>query len=99
MAEHEQEAHVFRLYVSAASPISSRAIVNTRRFFERYLPNAHRLSVLDISDNLALARADQVYASPTLLRISPLPCRRFIGALADTERLRVALGLPQRPAD
>ncbi len=96
--EETHETQVFRLYVSAASPVSSRAIVNVRRFFERYLPGEHRLSVLEISENVGLARADQIYASPTLIRVSPLPHRRFIGAITESEKLRVALGLADQPA-
>lgn len=87
---------VFRLYVTSASPASSRAIVNARRFFETHLPGAHRLSVLDISAHVPQARIDQIIASPTLLRVSPLPLRRFIGDLSDTERLRTGLGLATR---
>jgi len=85
---------LYRLYVSAASPVSSRAVVNARRFFEQHLPGQHRLQVLDISDHVASARVDQVVASPTLIRISPLPQRRFIGDMSDTDRLRVSLGFP-----
>lgn len=83
----------FCLYVSAASPVSARAVVNARRFFEQFLPGRHHLRVLDIAQNLGAARADQVIASPTLIRLSPLPQRRFIGDISDTERLRHTLGL------
>ena len=91
--------HLFRLYVSSASPVSSRAVVNARRFFEQHLPGRHRLTVLEISSHVAAARADQIVASPTLIRVSPLPQRRFIGDMSDTERLRASLGVAAlRPA-
>jgi len=84
---------LYRLYVSAASPISSRAIVNARRFLDQHLPGRHRLVVLNIADNVATARIDQIVASPTLIRLAPLPQRRFIGDMSDVERLRSSLGL------
>ncbi|APW38383.1 hypothetical protein RD110_15260 [Rhodoferax koreense] len=84
---------LYRLYVSAASPLSSRAIVNSRSFLERHLPGLHRLAVLDIAANVTQAKLDQIIASPTLVRLSPLPQRRFVGDMSDTERLRVSLGL------
>ena len=84
---------LYRLYVSSASPVSSRAVVNARRFFERHLPGQHRLHVLDIATHVASARDDQIVASPTLIRMSPLPRRRFIGDMSDTVRLRESLGL------
>jgi circadian clock protein KaiB len=92
------EGQVFRLYVSSASPASSRAVVNVRRFLEVNLPGIYRLNVLDISSHVASARADQVVASPTLIRVLPLPQRRFIGDMSDTSRLRSSLGLASPPA-
>ena len=63
-------------------------------FLEEVLPGRHRLSVMNIVEHVQTACADQVVASPTLLRVSPLPQRRFIGDLSDTARLRRSLGLP-----
>jgi circadian clock protein KaiB len=94
-APADDGVQVFRLYVTAASPISARAIVNARRFMELRLPGAHRLEVLDIAENVPFAIADEIIASPTLVRISPLPARRFIGDLSDVSRLETALGLPE----
>jgi circadian clock protein KaiB len=91
----DEGIQVFRLYVTAASPISARAIVNARRFMELRLPGAHRLDVLDIAENVPFAIADEIIASPTLVRVSPLPARRFIGDLSDITRLEAALGLPE----
>ncbi|MEJ8823675.1 circadian clock KaiB family protein [Variovorax humicola] len=88
------DVQTFRLYVSGMSPISLRAISNARRFLEEALPGRHRLSVMNIVEHVQTACADQVVASPTLLRVSPLPQRRFIGDLSDTARLRRSLGLP-----
>ena len=87
------EEQVLRLYVSAASPLSSRATVGVRQFLERFLPGQYRLVVIDIGSNVPLAKLDQVIASPTLVRLFPLPQQRFIGDLSNVERLRVSLGL------
>lgn len=85
--------HQYRLYVTAGSPVSSRAVVNARQFFETHLPGQHRLSIVDFAQHVAMARTDQVFASPTLIRLTPLPQRRFIGDMSDTDRLRASLGL------
>lgn len=90
----DQALQVFRLYVTAASPISARAVVNARSFLEQRLPAAHRLEVLDIADNIPSAIADQIIASPTLVRVAPTPARRFIGDLSDVAPLEASLGLP-----
>ncbi|MES2609148.1 MAG: circadian clock KaiB family protein [Pseudomonadota bacterium] len=86
-------ANDYRLYVSMASPISLRAIANARRILQEAYPGTHQLTVLNIAENVESARADQIIVSPTLLRLAPLPQRRFIGDLSDLNRLRKAFGL------
>jgi circadian clock protein KaiB len=85
---------VFRLYISSASPISSRAIVNARRWLDAHLPGRYQLTILNISDHVAQAREDQIVASPTLVRVQPLPLHRLIGDLSHDARLKSVLGLP-----
>lgn len=92
-----RDAQVFRLYVTSASPVSSQAIVNVRRFLESHLPNRHTLAVLDIAQHVETARADEIIASPTLIRLLPLPHCRLIGDMSNVARLRSTLGL--RPAE
>ena len=82
------EVAQFRLYVSAVSPLSSRAIVNARQFLDSHLPSSYTLQVLDIAQNVAEAKRDQVIASPTLVRYAPLPNRRVVGDLSDVARMR-----------
>jgi circadian clock protein KaiB len=86
---------VLRLYVSSAAPSSSRAVVNTRRFCEAHLDGRYELEILNISENVEQAARDQVVAAPTLLRLKPLPLRRFIGDMSNPERLLDGLGLPR----
>jgi circadian clock protein KaiB len=81
-----------RLYVTMGTPSSSRAIVNIRRLCEQ-LTGRCRLDVFNIADHIDRARADEVIASPTLVRVSPLPKRRFIGDLSNGGNILSALGL------
>ncbi len=87
---------LLRLYVSAAAPSSARAVVNTRAFFEKHLAGRYELEILSISEHVADAANDEVVAAPTLIRVWPLPVRRFIGDMSDQQRLLDGLGL--RPA-
>jgi len=87
---------ILRLYLSSAAPMSSRAVVNTRAFCEKYLPGAYQLEILSIADNVEKAMQDQVVASPTLVRLSPLPVRKFIGDMSNSERLLDGLDLRGR---
>ena len=42
-----------------------------------------------------LAKGEQIIAAPTLIKKLPLPLRKFIGDLSDSER--ILLGLDLRP--
>jgi len=80
-----------RLYVSGATPASSRAVVNARRFCETHLAGRYSLEILSIVQHVAEAALDEVVAAPTLIKLAPLPVRRFIGDLTDTRRLEESL--------
>lgn len=82
-----------RLYISAAAPRSARAVVNTRLFCEQFLLGKYELEILNIADHVALAAADQVVAAPTLIKLAPLPARRFIGDMSDPQALLAEMGL------
>jgi circadian clock protein KaiB len=86
-------ACVLRLYVSAAAPLSARAVVNTRAFCETHMPGRYELEILSIADNVQSAADDEIIAAPTLLRVWPLPVRRFIGDMSNPDRLLDGLGL------
>ena len=87
------DAYDFRLYISGPTAASARAVVNTRRFCEQHLPGRYRLHILNLSENVALATADEIIAAPTLIRLSPLPVRRFIGDMSNVTRLLSSLGV------
>ena len=84
---------VLRLYLRSAAPLSSRAVVNTRAFCEKHLAGRYTLEILSIADNVERAAQDQVLAAPTLVRLSPLPVRKFIGDMSNPERLLDGLQL------
>ncbi len=89
---------VFRLYVTGTTRASARAVVNTRSFCEQRLPGRYRLEIVNVADDVDAAVADQVVASPTLIKLEPRPPQRFIGDLSDAVRLAVRLQLPAEPA-
>lgn len=84
---------LLRLYVSATAPSSARAVVNTRAFFEKHMAGRYELEILSISEHVADAAIDEVVAAPTLIRVWPLPVRRFIGDMSNPQRLIETLGL------
>lgn len=89
--------YVLRLYVTGATPASTRAIANLKAFCEGRLKGRYDLEVIDIFQRPALAAGDQIVAAPTLVKRLPLPLRKFVGDLSDLEgRL---FGLDLRPPE
>lgn len=86
--------YVFRLYVSGATALSARAVVNARKICDDHLKGRYQLEILDIADNVAMAMKDQIVAAPTLVKLSPAPLRRFIGDMSNVEGFLERLGLP-----
>ena len=93
LASRGEEKFVLRLYVAGASERSRQAILRVRRLFQAELKGACELKIIDIYQQPILARDGQIVATPTLVKELPLPVRRFIGNLTNTQRLVVALDL------
>jgi circadian clock protein KaiB len=82
-----------RLYIAGQTPKSQAALVNLKRICETHLPGRYRIELIDLLVNPRLAREDQIFAVPTLVRKLPEPLRKIIGDLSDTERTLVGLQL------
>jgi len=52
--------------------------------------------VIDLLEQPQLARGDQIIALPTLVRKLPVPIRKIIGDLSNTERVLVGLDIRPR---
>jgi circadian clock protein KaiB len=90
------ERFVLRLYIAGTSSRSLRAIQNARQICDEYLQDRYTLEVIDIFQQPALAKDDQIIAVPTLIKKLPAPLRRFIGDLSDRNVLIVGLDLKRK---
>ena len=86
-----------RLYVAGQTPKSMRALANLKVLCEEHLKGRYRIEVIDLLENPQMARGNQIVAVPTLERDLPLPIRKIIGDLSNTER--VLIGLALQPVD
>jgi circadian clock protein KaiB len=93
LKDSEDKEYVLRLYVAGATPRSTEAIFNIKRICEEHLKGRYELEVVDIYQQPVLAKGEQIIAAPTLIKKLPLPLRRFIGSMADVERILVGLDL------
>jgi circadian clock protein KaiB len=95
-AKHDRAKYVLRLYVTGMTPKSTRAITNVQKLCEQYLKGCYELEVVDIYQQPKLAKGEQIIATPTLIKKLPLPLRKLIGDMSDTERFLVGIDLKSR---
>lgn len=92
----ETDHYVLRLYVAGKSPKSVNAVTNLRKICEENLQGCYELEVIDLYQQPQLAQGEQIIALPTLIRKLPLPLRRIIGDLSNTERVLVGLDIRKK---
>jgi circadian clock protein KaiB len=75
------------LFVTGASARTRTAIANLRRICEQELEGRYELEIIDVLEFPELAEDEKILATPTLIKSLPLPLRRVIGDLSDTEKV------------
>ena len=91
-----EEFYDLRLYVAGQTARSLAALDNLRKICKEHLAGRYRIRVIDLLERPQLARGDQILALPTLVRRLPVPIRKLVGDLSDTERALVGLDLRPR---
>ena len=86
------DTYHLKLYITGQTANSDHAIANLRQIFERSGLD-YELSIIDVLEHPRHAEEDRVLATPTLIKLAPLPVRRIIGDLSNTDRVIVGLGL------
>jgi circadian clock protein KaiB len=95
--EPEVETMELRLYIAGQTPKSLAALSNLKKICEEHLRGKYFIEVIDLVKTPQLAQGDQILAIPTLVRNLPMPIRKIIGDLSNTER--VLVGLDLRPGE
>ena len=89
----DAEHYVLRLYVTGMTPRSTRAISAVRAICEEFLAGRFDLEIIDVYQQPALIRDEQILATPTLVKKGPEPERRMIGDMTNRARVLAGLGL------
>lgn len=85
--------YVLRLFVTGATANSVRAITNLKHICDTYLPEQYTPEVVDVRQQREVAEQHQIIALPLLIKQSPLPRRRLIGDMSDTDKVLKGLGI------
>lgn len=86
------QGYVLRLFVSGYSAATARILQNLHALLEESLEHPYTLKVIDIFKHPEQAEADQISATPTLVKVYPQPVRRIVGNLEDADRVLQVLG-------
>ncbi len=87
------EKYILRLYVTGTTTRSMRAIANVKKICEEHLKGRYELQIVDLYQQPQLAKGEQIFAIPTLIRRLPPPLRQIIGDMSETERVLMGLDL------
>jgi circadian clock protein KaiB len=83
----------FRLYVAGDAQNSAQAVANLTALCRAHLPDRHEIEVVDVFREPKRALADEIFMTPTLVKLAPSPIRRIVGTLSQTQPVLKALGL------
>ncbi len=84
----------YRIYVAGHRPSSRVVVDNLRELWEARVPGDYELEVVDVLHEPDRAEVARILATPTVLKLDPLPRRRIIGDLSDGPLAAIALDLP-----
>jgi circadian clock protein KaiB len=81
------------LYVAGETPKSLAAVRNLEKICSEHLAGKYRVEVVDLKKSPQLAREHGIVAIPTLVKELPVPIRKIIGDLSDTQKVLVHLSV------
>ena len=88
-----EDSYRLQLYVAGNTKRSLRTVRNIRRICDDRLADGYTLEVFDLYQQPELASRVQLSAAPTLIKLLPLPVRRLVGDMADSDKVLSSLGL------
>jgi circadian clock protein KaiB len=81
------DSYVFNLFIAGMSVKSIDAIENLRFICEKYLPGKFEIEIIDIHQQGHLAVQYGIIATPTLIKLGPLPRKTVLGDLSDKQKV------------
>jgi circadian clock protein KaiB len=85
--------HYFQLYINGHSSNSVQAVDTLLEICKGNLNGKYQLEIIDIQKDPDRAEEAGIIAIPTLIRLSPTPVSRIIGALNVRSRVLAGLGI------
>ncbi len=87
------EEYTLTLYVIGMSERSVRAIENIKAICEEYLKGNYSLEIIDVHKQPESMFENDIIATPTLIKKSPVPIKKIIGDLSDKAKVLSGLNI------
>lgn len=84
---------VLELFITGRTRQSQAAVRNLRAYFEEATESDYELVIIDVLEQPDRAEERRILATPTLVRLQPLPSLRIIGDLSERETVWQTIGL------
>jgi circadian clock protein KaiB len=91
--EKDRDVYDLTLYVTGLTYRSTEAIRSIKEICSQHLSGRCDLKIVDLLQHPEMAKADQIFAAPTLVKKSPSPTRKLIGDMSNIERIIIVLDL------
>lgn len=85
--------YTFKLFVVANTLTCEDITRKLTVVLEKNFHDEYDLEIIDIIESPGLAIQENVLATPTLIKESPLPPKRIVGNIGDEKNILTALGL------
>jgi circadian clock protein KaiB len=84
---------ILRLFITGASPNSTRAISNLKKICEEHLKDQYDLEIIDVYQQPFIADYEQLIALPLLIKKAPGMEKRLIGDMSNKQKILKGLGI------
>lgn len=83
----EVGGYVLHLFIKGQNAAIEQSLLNLYQFLDRSLDRPYTLKVIDVLKHPERAEAERISATPTLIRVSPTPVQRIVGALDNPSQI------------
>jgi circadian clock protein KaiB len=85
--------YIFKLFMAGQTPRAEKTGQWVRSIFDDTLKDQYVLAIIDVIQDPSATDDDNVFATPTLIKIHPEPAKRIMGDLSNKERVLIHLGI------
>jgi circadian clock protein KaiB len=84
-----------RLYIAGGTQNSAQAVANLTALCRTHLRDRYHIELVDVLRDPKRALEDQIFMTPTLVKLGPPPVERIVGTLNEARFVLNALGMPR----